>query len=813
MACSKPPAPPAKAPEAPPPPKVAALQAVRERIAPRTCAARSKLAALLGHQATTQAPVAVEAADSAAPPTSMLGEQRIPANQTYRVVAPETVLLRTDDGMGTGVVIDPKGYVLTNYHVVADGRKQDFVVSVNVTLGDLSPTGRMVKQEKTYEGVVVKADLVRDMAIVKIKDPPPNLKAVKLAKSAPQIAEKVISVGHAGIGFLWAAKTCSIASVGERQQDASRLAMLDCASADPALTPDEAQRFKSKCSDTKKQMADALMASTQGLAIQTDCAITHGDSGGPLVNVAGELVGLNQSISADLATAAFHVHLDEIRDFAAAYPEQGVALLPDPFCDGGNDPSLEDVDLDGVPDTLVSKGGTMFGIDRMAVLIDLDQDNAKHAAKRDPNNSGDPFDAELALFREKDTTYVWWDTDDDNRFDLLLVDKDNDGVPEKAYRLDANGQAKEDPSAVPKHDFSAKYLKDRSLEARLGTIAQAIGGAKYTSARVLAAAARTNAIPDPILGGGTSGRVADTDDNRHADLAAIKSVFSRALLIDADEDSLGALKSGDAVDELLKARKVDAEVSVVIQGNSVWASYDTDNDGKFDLALVSANGSDPSALVATNAWRIDGTETTPAPEHLGRKILRPGLMPAFPRVATGLKLVTDEVASNEGLGSLPDPLAGPKARFAVHPLKGIPDGSVIETTTSSWTALLVDVDRDTKLPKLEKGAKIPEVQALVRDGKFDAEVAYLHHFGPGGGADYVFYDTDNDGKFDLVLYARESGNEPTQAYRVVDGKLVADAAAVKGRLMRTKSVFKNKALATKWKTIATKAFKPGTVEE
>ena len=54
-----------------------------------------------------------------------------------------------------------------------------------------------------------------------MKDPPAKLTTVKLAKSAPQIAEKVISVGHAGIGFLWAAKTCSIASIGERQQDAS----------------------------------------------------------------------------------------------------------------------------------------------------------------------------------------------------------------------------------------------------------------------------------------------------------------------------------------------------------------------------------------------------------------------------------------------------------------------------------------------------------------------------------------------------------------------------------------------------------------
>ena len=58
----------------------------------------------------------------------------------------------------------------------------------------------------------------------------------------------------------------------------------------------------------------------------------------------------------------------------------------------------------------------------------------------------------------------------------------------------------------------------------------------------------------------------------------VRGAFSRGVLIDADEDSLGSLKAGDAADELLKAKKVDAEISVIVQGNTVWAIYDTDND-------------------------------------------------------------------------------------------------------------------------------------------------------------------------------------------------------------------------------------------
>ncbi|HVJ92278.1 MAG TPA: serine protease, partial [Labilithrix sp.] len=650
---------------------------------PHTCSARKKLAELLGH---TEAPPPADSAQTPAaapPPASATGTTRVAANQAYRAVAPATVLIRTDRGMGTGVVIDPKGYVLTNFHVVAEGRKKDFVISVNVTLGDLTPTGRMARQDKTYEAVVVKADLIRDLAVLKIKDPPAKLASVKLAKSAPQIAEKVISVGHAGIGFLWAAKTCSIASVGERQHDTSRLAAFDCSNADPALSKTEAEKFKTTCDQSKKQMTEALMSATQGLAVQTDCAITHGDSGGPLVNAAGEMVGLNQSISADLATASFHVHVDEIREFISKYPEDGIAMLPDPFCDGGSDTSLEDVDLDGIPDTVVSKGtrGIFGGYDRMALLIDLDQNHfsKKHGEGPKSQDVAEMFDGEIALLTIRDTTYIWYDTDGDSRFDLVLIDKGNNGTPDQAFRIDANGKPTEDKSALPKHDLSAKYVKDPALAARLGKIALALGGSKYISSKVSDASKEVTRTPDPILAGGTSGRAVDSDGNGKADVAVMRGAFSRAVLIDADEDTLGSQNVGAAVDELVKAKQVDAEVSVVVQGNSIWAMYDTDNDSKFDLALMTTNGTDSSSLLATNAWRLDGQGAmTPAPEHIGRKVLRPGLLPAFPRVASSMKLLGFDVATDEGMGSLPNPRLSPTARFRVREVAGFPAGTVVE---------------------------------------------------------------------------------------------------------------------------------------
>ena len=808
---------PAKMPEAKASgPTQAASDEVHERIAPHFCATRTKLARLLNNDKTDDKsapappPGPDASADAAPPPPTSTGAgaaAKIPANQVYRAVAPATVLIRSDGGMGTGVVVDPKGYVLTNYHVVADGVKKDnFVAHVDVSFGDLTSTGRMTRQEKTYDAVVVKADPVRDLALVKVVDAPANIRSAKLAKNAPQVADKVISVGHAGIGFLWAAKSCNVASVGERQQDASMLTMLDCSKLDPSQSPEEATRTKKSCEERKKLMADAMLAQTQGLAIQTDCAITHGDSGGPLVNAAGDIVGLNQSISADLATASFHVHVDEIRDFLTKYPEEGIAMVPDPYCDGGLETSLEDIDLDGIPDTLVTKGssrGMYGGIDRMGVLIDLDEN---HYSK--PRGPTEPFEAEIALLVIRNTAYIWFDTDDNGTFDVLLVDKNNDGEPEQAFKIDAEGKITEDKENLPKHDFSGKYIKDEKLNIRLGKIANAIGGSKYTSAR-MNAAANAVTLPDPLRGGGLTGRAADTDHDGKCDVVYTHGAFSRGLLIDADQDSLGSLKNLDAADDLLKAKSVKAEISVIVQNNNTWAIYDTNKDGKFDLALLSNTG-DSVAVVATSAWRLgDNNEMTPAPENIGRRLFRPALV-GIPRASTALKASLFDVATDEGLGSLPDPYASSRyTHWRFRDVKGYPKGTVIET----GNVTLIDVDHDTKIsPKELKDA---DPDKLVKDGKLDIEVAIVHK----GTTDWVYYDTDGDNKFDLVLYVPKSGEEPTQAWKIGKGETALSIApdSIHGRELRTKGIFgaapKDKALATKWKGLATKLFRPTIVEE
>ena len=312
---------------APPMPVVATRTEVHERVVPHVCAARSKLGELLGRAgsappADAKAQEAIQSTPASVPETAVA--------DPYRAAAPATVMIITEHGMGTGVVVDPRGYILTNWHVVEDGRKTDLLDTVSVAFGDLSPTGRMSKQEKHYDAAVVKRDATRDLALLKIKDPPPKLASVRLAASAPRVGEKVTAIGNAGIGFLWAQKSCSVASIGERQHDLAQHAALDCTIVDPSLGATEASRAKAACEDLKKKSSDILLRDVQGVAVETDCAITHGDSGGPLLNANGEVVGLNQSVRADLTTVSFHVHVDEIRDFTSSFPVDPIPVLPIP---------------------------------------------------------------------------------------------------------------------------------------------------------------------------------------------------------------------------------------------------------------------------------------------------------------------------------------------------------------------------------------------------------------------------------------------------------------------------------------------------
>ncbi|MFB3777658.1 MAG: Do family serine endopeptidase [Bryobacteraceae bacterium] len=144
-------------------------------------------------------------------------------------------------GTGSGVIVDPKGYILTNNHVV------DGATRIKVKL-----TGDPVE----YEAKLIGTDPETDLAVVRI-DAPRSLTAAKIGNSdAVQVGDWAVAIGSP-FG-LEATVTAGIISAKERD------------------LPD-AQQFQH--------------------FLQTDAAINPGNSGGPLLNINGEVIGINTAIA------------------------------------------------------------------------------------------------------------------------------------------------------------------------------------------------------------------------------------------------------------------------------------------------------------------------------------------------------------------------------------------------------------------------------------------------------------------------------------------------------------------------------------
>src|SRR5215813_4091563 len=154
------------------------------------------------------------------------------------------------EGAGSGFVIDSKGYILTNFHVVQGAQ------SIEVVLGDQS----------RYTAKFIGADQRNDVALLKVEPKGKPLLALPLGDSAAlQVGQKVLAIGNP-FGFQSTLTTGVVSALGRTVQT-SQTTFID-------------------------------------QAIQTDAAINRGNSGGPLINSHGEVIGINSAIYTHSGTTA-----------------------------------------------------------------------------------------------------------------------------------------------------------------------------------------------------------------------------------------------------------------------------------------------------------------------------------------------------------------------------------------------------------------------------------------------------------------------------------------------------------------------------
>jgi len=154
------------------------------------------------------------------------------------------------EGAGSGFIIDPRGYILTNFHVVQEAQ------SIEVVLGDQS----------RYPAKFIGADQRNDVALIKIDPKGKQLASLPLGDSGVlQVGQKVLAIGNP-FGFQSTLTTGVVSAIGRTVQTSQ------------ATFIDE--------------------------AIQTDAAINRGNSGGPLINSHGEVIGINSAIYTPSGTTA-----------------------------------------------------------------------------------------------------------------------------------------------------------------------------------------------------------------------------------------------------------------------------------------------------------------------------------------------------------------------------------------------------------------------------------------------------------------------------------------------------------------------------
>jgi hypothetical protein len=377
-----------------------------------------------------------------------------------------------------------------------------------------------------------------------------------------------------------------------------------------------------------------------------------------------------------------------------------------------------------------------------------------------------PFDAEVALQGAQGMRYAWYDTDNDGRFDLMLQGSAYGDRVSKAYKLAADGTVTELKDGAGGYLLDAKHLNDASLAPRFGKLASSVADSATNPETSQKGAEIT--VPDPIWGGGKSGKYNDGDGDGKADSASIHSRWSSGWLFDADQDGLGTIQSDADLQRLINNRAVDAEMTVVHARGEFWAFYDTDVDGEHDLALATPAG----AHGTTRAYeRKKGASWQQTTNHLGRRLFRAGLVSGnSERLQRLLTPLFNGLATDEGLGSVPNPK---NAHFSLSGSSELKK-RVAYGYGYYIQAQLVDVDGDSSMGS-------GNINELVRNGQFKADFArYVN-----GGWVWAYYDTDGDGGWDVVLFGENAGGKPPlAAYRLKNGALVADPALSKGSLIQ-----------------------------
>ena len=215
-----------------------------------------------------------------------------------------SVVTGTSGSEGSGVILDAKGNIATNNHVVSGGQNGQ----INVTLNN----------NTIHRATIVGTDPGTDLAVIRLDDPPANLTPMTFGDvSQLAVGDPVMAIGNP-LG-LSGSVTTGIVSALHR----------------PVRSTAGQQQERSPFDPGQNQTSADTTVVTD--AIQTSAAINPGNSGGALVNAQGQLVGLTSSIATVSGSSTgqagnigigFAIRADQVQAVTRSLIETGKATTP-----------------------------------------------------------------------------------------------------------------------------------------------------------------------------------------------------------------------------------------------------------------------------------------------------------------------------------------------------------------------------------------------------------------------------------------------------------------------------------------------------
>ncbi len=216
--------------------------------------------------------------------------------RVYKLASPAVVSIQSQRGSGSGSIIDAKGLILTNAHVVRGE------TTVNVILSD----------KRQFRGVVIASTRNPDLAVIKLEGVTESLPTIQIASSSDiQVGQRAFAIGNPFGRFAGTLTTGIISRI-----------------------------------DLERKL------------LQTDAALNPGNSGGPLLNGRGELVGVNtaifttNSVNSGIGLA---IEADTVKKFIAAVRQGTITTNPTPLVS----PSLLTLDGNAIAASLTASDNTL----------------------------------------------------------------------------------------------------------------------------------------------------------------------------------------------------------------------------------------------------------------------------------------------------------------------------------------------------------------------------------------------------------------------------------------------------------------------